>query len=139
MAISDSAIIVLCIVAAGVVSSPGDDQYHENRNCHYDRALRHRLTYNLQVVLVAWAVSHRNRSGTGNDDEQAFYAADSGPGTGAGAQSQFQHMRETRERYKEEIIARFGHRQQRPRRQSIPLSAPISHAPTNGPSDYSYY
>jgi hypothetical protein len=51
-------------------------------------------------------------------------------------------MRETRERYKEEIMARFGHRQHnRPRRQSFPMSgAPTSGgAGTSGPSDYSYY
>jgi hypothetical protein len=108
-AISDSAIIVLCIVAAGV------------------------------VVLVGWAVTHRIRAGENGDDERAFYAAESG---GTGSQSQFQHMRETRERYKEEIMARFGHRQHnRPRRQSFPMSgAPTSGgAGTSGPSDYSYY
>lgn len=105
--ISDSAIIVLCIVAAGV------------------------------VVLVGWAVTHRIRAGDNGDDERVFYAAESG----TGGQSQFQHMRETRERYKEEIMARFGHRQHnRPRQQSFPMSgAGISGAPTSGPSDYSYY
>jgi hypothetical protein len=107
--ISNSAIIVLCIVAAGV------------------------------VVLVGWAMTHRMRSGGEDEDERAFYTAENGTGGGNAGASQFTYMREMRERYKEDIMTRFGphrHHQQRPRQQSIPMSG----APTSGmgASDYSY-
>lgn len=100
--ISNSAIIVLCIVAAGF------------------------------AVLIGWAIGHRVRNSGDGDDERAIYAAEGGGGS---QPSQYAYMRDMRERYKEDILARFGSRQQRPRQHSIPLSG----APTSGPSDYSYY
>lgn len=71
--------------------------------------------------------------GGGEDDERVFYAAETDPGTGA--PSQFTYMRDMRERYKEDIMARFApRRHQRPRQQSFPMSG----GPTSGPSDYDY-
>ena len=89
-------------------------------------------TERLESNNLRWAVTHRIRSGADGDDERAIYSAENG---GSGATAQWTYMRDTRERYKEDIMARFGgHRHQRPRQQSYPMSA----APTTGPSDYSY-
>ena len=99
MAISQSGVIVLCIVMAGV------------------------------VVLLGWAIGHRVWQNRDDDRERGLYATDNG-------QSQFAYMRDIRERYKEDLAARFGHGgrgERKPalsRQQSVPLSM------VSGPSHY---
>ena len=98
MGFSDSAVIVICIVLAGV------------------------------LVLIGWAIGHRVWQGRNPDDPE-----------GGGAQveqnfSQYEYMRDLRERTKENIAAsNTGRPQKMPRQQSFPMTATDF---SSGPSHY---
>ena len=104
--ISDSAIIVLAIVSAGV------------------------------VVLIGWAIGHRLWQDRDEDEEShAYVSADVGT-------SQYNYMRDLREKYKEGIFASTGFgggRSKRPRAQSRGLDSshmdsPSGYGPQGPPS-----
>ena len=84
------------------------------------------------VVLLGWAVGHRVWQARDDDNERGAYGGESGP-------SQFAYMRDLRERYKEDLAARFSHigrggrKPALSRQQSMPLST------VSGPSNVHYY